>query len=101
MRKHQNTKHNNVSHAKNQQLGPGRFGFIFDVRPGKEKEADEMRLAWKREKKADDINEDVNRIISDSNEEFNDEDSDIDQTDESEDDGAFLAKYDDDGNYIG
>ena len=60
-----------------------------------------MRLAWKREKKTDDINEDINRIMSDSNEEFNGEDSDIDQTDESEDDDAFLAKYDDDGNYIG
>ena len=60
-----------------------------------------MRLAWKREKKADDISDDINRIMSDSNEEFNDKDSDIDQTDESEDDDAFLAKYDDDGNYIG
>ena len=31
--------------------------------------------------------------MSDSNEEFIDEDSDIDQTDESEDSDAFLAKY--------
>ena len=53
-----------------------------------------MRLAWKREKKADDIIEDINRIMSDSNEEFIDEDSDIDQTDESEDNDAILAKYD-------
>ena len=60
-----------------------------------------MRLAWKRENKADDINEDINRIMSDRNEEFNDEDIDIDQTDEIEDDDAFLAKYGDEGNYIG
>ena len=51
-----------------------------------------MRLAWKREKKADDINEDINRIMSDSNEEFIDEDSDIDQTDESEDNDAIFGK---------
>ena len=60
-----------------------------------------MRLAWKREKKGDDINEDINRIMSDSNEEFIDEDSDIDQTNESEDNDAFLAKFDNDRNYIG
>ena len=101
LRKHQNTKHYNVSHAKNQQLGQGQFGFIFNVCPGKEKEADEMRLAWKRENKADDINEDINRIMYERNEEFNDEDIDIDHTDESEDDDAFLAKYDDDGRFIG
>ena len=56
LRKHQNTKHYNTSCAKNQQLGEGQFGFIFDVQPGKEKEADDMRLAWRKGEESDDIN---------------------------------------------
>ena len=59
-----------------------------------------MRLAWMREKQIDDINENINRIMSVINEGYNDEDSDIFPTDESKDDDALLAKYDINGNYI-
>ena len=88
----------NKSCAKNQQLGEGQFGVIFDVQPGKEKEADDMRLAWRKGEKSEDINKQVSGIIPDNNEEVNDEDH---QTDESEDDETFLVKYDDNRNYIG
>ena len=44
--KHKNTKHN-PKPSNIQELGEGQFGFVFDVRPGKEKEAEELRFEWK------------------------------------------------------
>ena len=41
--KHKNTKHHNKP-SNIQELGEGQFGFVFDVRPGKEKEAEELRF---------------------------------------------------------
>ena len=106
LRKHRNAKHGHTSLYKNKDLGKGEFGFVFDVRPGKEKEAEDMRLEWKKEKRNEDNTKKDCRDLSDIDEETNREGSDLDsnkkdQTDESEDDDAFLAKYDDDGNYIG
>ena len=57
-----------------------------------------MRQAWRKGEESYDMNKEVSKIIPDNNEEVNYED---DQTGESEDDETFLAKYDDDGNYIG
>ena len=45
--KHKNTKHNNKP-PNIRELGEGQFGFMFDVRPGKEKQAKELRFEWKR-----------------------------------------------------
>ena len=39
LKKHKNTQHGQL-HNK---LGEGQFGFVFDVRPGKEDEAEELR----------------------------------------------------------
>ena len=36
-------------------IGEGQFGFVFDVRPGKEKEAKALRLAWREDKEGEDI----------------------------------------------
>ena len=36
--------------AKNQQLGKGQFEYLFDVRSGKQKESEDLRLAWRKEK---------------------------------------------------
>ena len=50
--KHINTKHNNKLNNI-QQLGEGQFGFVFEVRPGKEKEAEELRFEWKHKEKTE------------------------------------------------
>ena len=80
------------------EIGRGEFGFVFDVRPGKENEAESMREAWRKEKL--DRNEKEIKDLSDSEEEEMDKNR-KEPTDDSEDDETFLAKYDDDGNYIG
>ena len=50
--KHKNTKHHNKP-SNIQELGEGQFGFVFDVRPGKEKEAEELRFEWKHKEKTE------------------------------------------------
>ena len=54
LRKHQNTKHGPTNLDKNKVLCQGEFGFVFDVRPWKEKEAEDMRLQWRKEKRNED-----------------------------------------------
>ena len=82
-------------HGKPQnKLGEGEFGLNFDVRPGKEEEAKLLREEWRK----DHLQE------PSSSKEDNTSVSDIDKSDiseDSEDDDAFLAKYDSDGNFIG
>ena len=53
-------KHKNTKHGKNNlsvKIGEGQFGFTFDVRPGKETEAEELRTEWREERKDDNTNE--------------------------------------------
>ena len=39
----------NTKHAESQkELGDGQFGFVFDVRPGKEKGAELLRNEWNK-----------------------------------------------------
>ena len=52
LRYHKNTKHHNKP-SNIQELGEGQFGFVFDVRPGKEKEAEELRFEWKHKEKTE------------------------------------------------
>ena len=47
MQKHKNTKHGQIQ----KELGEGRFGFVFDVIPGKKKEAELLRNDWKKDHK--------------------------------------------------
>ena len=85
-------KHNNTRHGQSiKELGKGQFGFVFDVIPGKEVEAKLLRKEWKKDEASCSIEEDTS---------LSDIDND-DVCDSSEDDEAFLAKYDDDGNFIG
>ena len=49
LEKHKNTKHC----SSNQKIGEGQFGFSFDVIPGNEAEAAELRLEWKEKKNND------------------------------------------------
>ena len=86
LQKHKNTKHGQIQ----KELGEGRFGFAFDVRPGKEKEAKLLRNYWRKDQKQ---KPSYSSSLSSIDREDNDDDS--------EDDEAFLAKYDDDGNFIG
>lgn len=51
LEKHKNTKHNINDCSTKKKIGEGQFGFSFDVRPGKEAEAEDMRLEWKEQKK--------------------------------------------------
>ena len=48
--KHKNTKHGSNSFTNKHEIGRGEFGFVFDVRPGKENETESMREAWRKEK---------------------------------------------------
>ena len=49
--KHKNTKHEKKSHASDHVIGQGEFGYVFDVIPGKENDADTMRLEWRLDNK--------------------------------------------------
>ena len=64
------------------------------MRPGKEDEAEELREEWK--------NKEVEEHIptTDKSSSLSDIETD-DYSDDSEDDDAFLSKYDEDGNFIG
>jgi uncharacterized C2H2 Zn-finger protein len=90
LKKHKNTKHGQL----NKKLGEGKFGYFFDVRPGKEYEAEILREEWKTKE----VEEHISR--RDTNSSLSDIEAD-DNYDDSEDDDAFLAKYDEDGNFIG
>ena len=65
----QNTKHDKTSCAQNQKLYKWQLRLVFDVGPGKDKEAEDMRLVWRKEKEDEDINEEKKRNLSDNNEE--------------------------------
>ena len=90
LQKHKNTKHGQL----NKKLGEGKFGYVFDVRPGKEYEAKILREEWKTKE----VEEHIVRLDKSSS--LCDIEAD-DNYDDSEDDDAFLAKYDEDGNFIG
>ena len=90
LKKHKNTKHGQL----NKKLGEGKFGYVFDVRPGKEYEAQTLREEWKTKE----VEEHTSR--RDKSSSLSDIEAD-DNYDDSEDDEAFLAKFDDDGNFIG
>ena len=75
-------------------LGEGQFGLIFDVRPGKESEAKGLRELWRKEPM-----EEVNSMREKSSSLSSVEEGDIGN--DSEDDDAFLAQYDEDGKFIG
>ena len=87
LQKHKNTRHGQSL----KELGEGKFGFVFDVIPGKEVEAKLLREEWKKDEASCSIEEDTSLCDIDAD----------DICDSSEDDEAFLAKYDDDGNFIG
>ena len=90
LRKHKNTKHGQSQN----ELGPGQFGYVFDVRPGKEEDAELLRKEWRKDQQEDSIcSTGENTSLSDIDED--------DIIEDSEDDEAFLAKYDNDGNFIG
>ena len=88
-------KHKNTRHGKSlNELGEGQFGFVFDVIPGQEEEAKLLRKEWNKEQQHEPSSSiEKATSLSDINVE--------DVGDSSEDDDAFLAKYDDDGNFIG
>ena len=90
LQKHKNNKHGQL----NKKLGEGKFGYVFDVRPGKEYEAQTLREEQKTKK----VEEHTSR--RDKSSSLSDIEAD-DNYDDSEDDEAFLAKFDDDGNFIG
>ena len=46
-----NTKHDPNYCSPNKKIGKGMFGFAFDVRHGKEKEAEALRLEWSQQNK--------------------------------------------------
>ena len=90
LKKHKNTNHGQIQ----EKLGEGHFGYIFDVIPGKEDEAKSLREEWRNEQAGEQIlSRDKSSSLSDIEED--------DKYDDSEDDDAFLAKYDSDGNFIG
>ena len=75
-------------------LGKGQFGYVFDVRQGKEDEAEELREEWKNKEVKEDIPpRDKSSSLSDIKTD--------DYSDDSQDDDAFLSKYNEDGNFIG
>ena len=90
LRKHKNTKHEQPQNK----LGEGQFGFIFDVRPGNESEAKELREEWRKEP-MEEVHPTREKSSSLSSVEEDDTGND------SEDDDAFLAKYNEDGEFIG
>ena len=66
LEKHKNTKHSKNNSTSNRKIGEGQNGFAFDVRPGKESEAEELRLEWKEKKKEDNSsNEKEQNMIKD------------------------------------
>ena len=90
LKKHKNTKHGQLQNK----LGKGQFEYVFDVRQGKEDEAEELREEWKNKEVKEDIPpRDKSSYISDIKTD--------DYSDDSEDDDAFLSKYNEDGNFIG
>ena len=88
MKKQKNTKHGQIQ----KELGEGQFGFVFNVRPGKENEAELLRNYWGKNQKQNPSSSSSSSLSSIDREDI---------SDDSEDDEAFLAKYDDDGNFIG
>ena len=57
IKKNQNTKHGHTNLYKNKVNSKGEFGFVFNVRPWKGKEAEGMRLQWRKEKRNEDNTE--------------------------------------------
>ena len=51
LQKHKNTKYDPNYCSSNKKIGKGKFGFAFDVRHGKEKEAEALRLEWSQQNK--------------------------------------------------
>ena len=90
LKKHKNTKHSQPQ----KKLGVGQFGYVFDVRPGKQDKAKALREEWRN----DDVEAQILSRAKSSSLSSIEEDDD---NDDSEEDEAFFAKYDDDGNFIG
>ena len=66
LEKHKNTKHKHSYSSSNKKLGEGQFGFAFDVRPGKEADAEALRLEWREQKNTvNNINEKENNVGND------------------------------------
>ena len=83
-----------IGFSSEKKLGEGPFGYVFEVRPEKEDEAKEIREEWR--------NKDVEEHIPSKDKSSSLSDIEVDSnTDNSKDDDAFLAKNDDDGNFIG
>ena len=78
LEKHKNIKHSKIYCISNKKIGEGQFGFAFDTRPGKEAEADELRLEW-REKMKDynTPNENEKNVINDTVEKDNNDKSEV------------------------
>ena len=90
LKKHKNTNQGQIQ----EKLGKGQFGFIFDVIPGKQDEAKSLREEWRNKQAGEQIpSRDKSSSLSNTDED--------DKYDDREDDDAFLAKYDSDGNFIG
>ena len=61
-------KHKNIKQIKNNstftsKIQKGQFGFAFEVRPGKETEAEELRSEWKEKKKDDNMSNEKEQNI--------------------------------------
>ena len=72
LEKHKSTKHMKNNYSADKKIWEGQFVFAFNVRPGKEIEAEELRLEL-REKKNKDNTSNEKHIINDKVEQTNNE----------------------------